>query len=89
MGLIATEGDLEHALTSLVPAMNMPETEETWDRIERALSQLQAYTKEGASKVPTYVAHVRDLSPCIVRSVCLAASPVASFRAHAPSRHSQ
>ena len=70
MGLIASEGDLEHALAPLVPTMNLSETEETWYRIERALSQFQALTKEGATKVPTYVARVRDLSPCIVRSVC-------------------
>lgn len=66
---IASEADLEHALAPLMPIMELPETEETWDRIERALADLQGLTKKGATKVPTYVARIRDLSPCLVRSV--------------------
>lgn len=70
MRCIDSEVDLGHALAPLAAVMKLPETEETWDRIEHALAEFQALTKQGATKDPTYVAHVRELAPCMVRSVC-------------------
>ena len=36
--VIASDADLDVAVSSLVPVLDLVETEETWDRIDHALS---------------------------------------------------
>ncbi|KAL4400913.1 hypothetical protein ACI68E_002237 [Malassezia pachydermatis] len=69
---IATEAQLDAAFAPLFPVFQLSETEDTWDRIDKALAQLQSLTKQGATKVSSYIAHIRDIAPCITRSVCTA-----------------
>ena len=67
--VIASDADLDVAVSSLVPVLDLVETEETWDRIDHALAQFQVLTKCGATKVPSYILRVHEFAPCISRSL--------------------
>ena len=67
--VIASDADLDVAVSSLVPVLDLVETEETWDRIDHALAQFQVLTKCGATKVPSYIMRVHEFAPCISRSL--------------------
>lgn len=69
---IASDADLDAAVLSLLPIFNLVETEESWDRIDNALAHFQTLTKNGATKVPSYIARAQEIAPCITRSVCIA-----------------
>ena len=66
--VIASDADLDVAVSSLVPVLDLVETEETWDRIDHALAQFQILTKCGATKVPSYIMRVHEFATCISSS---------------------
>ena len=43
--VIASDADLDVSVSSLVPVLDLVETEETWDRIDHAMAQFQILTK--------------------------------------------
>ena len=68
---ITSDADLDAAIAPLLPVLELNETEESWDHIDQALAQLQALTKNGATKVPSYMMRIQQVAPCITRSVCM------------------
>lgn len=56
---ITSDADLDAAIAPLLPVLELNETEESWDHIDQALAQLQALTKNGATKVPSYMSTLR------------------------------
>lgn len=66
---ITTDEELDTLLAQLEPALNMRETEHSWEHIDAALARFQAATRGGAHKVPSYVPVVRDIAGVITTSL--------------------
>ena len=66
---ITTDEDLDALLVQLEPALNMRETEHSWEYIDAALARFQAATRGGAHKVPSYVSAVRGIAGVITTSL--------------------
>ncbi|PKI84956.1 hypothetical protein MVES1_001127 [Malassezia vespertilionis] len=66
---VGTEAAFHAWVARTIPTLELKETEETWGKIDAALAQFQAETKNGATRLPIYIATVRKLAPCITNSL--------------------
>ncbi len=57
---IFTSSDLDSHFNDLYDDLHAPETEHTWQKIERALLHIQAITRGGATKYVEFVALLKD-----------------------------
>lgn len=61
LGQIASAGDLRHEADALQAILQLAETEDTWEKINRALKRFQAVVRGGATKfTDDFVAILRD-----------------------------
>ncbi|KAG8699463.1 hypothetical protein FRC09_006615, partial [Ceratobasidium sp. 395] len=62
--------DLRHALDPLRPLTEVPETEENWEKISRAIQTIGALTRGGATDLDAeYVKEIRSFSGMILNSM--------------------
>ncbi|WFD30272.1 very-long-chain enoyl-CoA reductase [Malassezia sp. CBS 17886] len=66
---IFSEEDLERHVAPVRAVLALRETEDSWQRIDKALAQFQLFAKGGATKLASYVSLVKELSPGIARSL--------------------
>ena len=66
---VVSDAAFDAALAPLLRDLRLKETEETWHKIDAGLAQFQALTKGGAAKLPSYIPRVREIAPCITRSL--------------------
>ncbi|PWN47483.1 hypothetical protein IE53DRAFT_247746 [Violaceomyces palustris] len=66
---ITTSSELHSHLNQIRDDLQVPETEETWQRLDGALQRLQAITKGGATKLNDYVPLVKTISQPLVNSL--------------------
>ncbi|KAN0060036.1 hypothetical protein ACQY0O_008009 [Thecaphora frezii] len=66
---ITSAHELHAHFTELAHLLSVPETEDTWQKLDCALAKLQAITKGGATKFPHYVSQLKQLSQPIINSL--------------------
>lgn len=66
---IASDAELEAHVAPILPKLALPETEDSWSKIDSALVEFQTITKAGGARLTSYIAVVRDVAPCITRSL--------------------
>ncbi|PWN32559.1 uncharacterized protein FA14DRAFT_191652 [Meira miltonrushii] len=66
---MASSAELQFQLGQLIPALHLVETEDSWQKIDGALSKLETITKSGAYKNEAFVPLIKEHSAPIVTSL--------------------
>lgn len=68
---ITSSAALEDYFQDIQHALEEPETEHSWQRIDKALAKLEAITKGGGYKFDGYIGWMKLIAPSVARSVSL------------------
>ncbi len=84
-GQVTSQADLHAHFAQLRTALAEPETEHSWERLDRALAKLEAITKGGAYKFDEYVELMRDRAISV--PLCNSVSGSAQLRSTSHVHH--
>jgi hypothetical protein len=67
--VITSAADLQHHFDSILPSLQLAETEDSWQKIEKSLIKLEAITKSGGYKHDSFTTLFKSVAQPVINSL--------------------